>query len=72
MQNLIVHVPANSGSAKAPRSPRRDKGLNATNIFRESQVGSQKGIFIAIIHKSLHSRSWRSASSDDFQEHLLI
>ena len=66
------HVPASSWFWEDSQIFRRDKGLNAIHIFRESQVASQKGIFIAIVHKSLHSGSWSSASSDDFQEHLPI
>lgn len=64
-----------SGSGKSPRSPRTDKGLNATNILMGTPSRLLQRDFIlmaAIIHKSLHSRSRSSASSNGFQEHLPI
>lgn len=63
------------GSGKVPRASRRDKGLNAINILEgePSRLPTRDFILVAvIIHKTLHSRSWSSASSRDFEEHLLV
>lgn len=65
------------GSGKSPRASRRDKGLNAINILEREREPSRLltrdfVLMAVIIHKSLHSRSWSNASSNDFQEHLPI